>query len=219
MHGQKRFHDIALCALPRLLRFAVRVHDENVRAAEHEIRQRAFPPRRLLLADVVALQDDAPQTPHHHAIRNGPHPDPPHENHDVVFAQLPARAQPRQRVEDVEDECGVGARQRRIDVIAAGIQALRILPPEADHVPVKLLGQARGAVRDARAKRIDRPDDRDSHAVRKLTTVDAKYAPQVRQSKTSDDDMKQECVQWHSFALIEARCRSASAENHSLPKS
>src|SRR4051812_48237669 len=56
-----------------------------------------------------------------------------------------------------------------------------------------------------------------SHAaLRKFTTVDAKYAPQVRTSKTSDDDMKQECVQWHSFALIDARCASAAGENQSL---
>ena len=32
-------------------------------------------------------------------------------------------------------------------------------------------------------------------ALRKFTTVDAKYAPHVRTSNTSEDDMKQECVQ------------------------
>ena len=56
-------------------------------------------------------------------------------------------------------------------------------------------------------------------ALRKFTTVDAKYAPHVRTSNTSDDDMKHECVQWHSLALIEARCASAAGENQSLPKS
>ena len=40
-----------------------------------------------------------------------------------------------------------------------------------------------------------------------------------RTSKTSDDDMKQECVQWHSFALIERALRVGAGENQSLPKS
>src|SRR5262249_21780449 len=55
--------------------------------------------------------------------------------------------------------------------------------------------------------------------LKKFTTVDAKYAPQVLGLNTSDDDMKQECVQWHSFALIDARCASAPSENHSFVKS
>jgi hypothetical protein len=38
----------------------------------------------------------------------------------------------------------------------------------------------------------------------------------VRMSNTSDDDMKQECVQWHSLARMERRCSSAASENHSL---
>ena len=39
------------------------------------------------------------------------------------------------------------------------------------------------------------PDRANHDADRKFTTVDAAYAPHVRQSKTSDDDMKHECVQ------------------------
>ena len=54
---------------------------------------------------------------------------------------------------------------------------------------------------------------------RKLVTVDAMYLPQVSGWKTSEEDMKQEWVQWHSFAAIDARWRSASGENQSLPKS
>ena len=42
-------------------------------------------------------------------------------------------------------------------------------------------------------------------ADKKFTTVDAKYAPHVLGLNTSDDDRKQECVQWHSLALIDAR--------------
>src|SRR5205085_5273274 len=102
-------------------------------------------------------------------------------------------------------------------------QAGRILPGERDDVRPQLFGQARRAIRDAGAVRKEGTEDGDAspgHAAdRKFTTVEAKYAPHVRASKTSDDDMKQECVQWHSFALIDFRCASASGENQSLPKS
>lgn len=53
------------------------------------------------------------------------------------------------------------------------------------------------------AKQSFRADD--YAAERKFTTVEARYLLYVVGLKARLDDMKQECVQWHSLALMEAR--------------
>src|SRR5439155_12587732 len=127
MHRQKRFHYPLANTPPRLHRLTLRVDDQHISASQRHIGESALPPRGLLLADVVALQYDTVRFRHHQPIRNCPDPYPPHEDHSVVPAKRPRCAKPRQGIEDVEDELRFGARKRRIDVMAAGIETLRVL--------------------------------------------------------------------------------------------
>ena len=70
------------------------------------------------------------------------------------------------------DELGFEPREGRIDVVAAGIETLRVLAPERDDAGVQLLGQPRRAIRDAGAIGVNGADDCDLHgAVRSRRAV------------------------------------------------
>src|SRR5207245_6780911 len=137
VHRQECFHYPLAHPPPLLLHFALRMHNQHIATAQRQIGERALPPRRLFLSDVVTLKDDAVRLRHHQSIRDCPHPYPPDENHGVVSAEPSRRAKPGDGIQDVEDELRLGAWKRRIDVVTAGRKKLRELTSEGGDVDVK----------------------------------------------------------------------------------